>query len=499
MRWPLVASLLAAGVIAPACHRHRAPPPSAALAVVGDTTKLRREDPLPATSPIFDGKTVRLRGARGETLGLQVLTHRRDPAALTLAAPARVDAFAIHYLAVREPSTALYGPSGGAGAWPDPLEPTRAPVAGDAWFDVAIAPDAAPGRYAGTLTVGARRLPVELTVEPARIDVAAAPFVWIWYRPADIAAAYHLPDDDAKLLPLERRFHALVRAHGAYLAADLPPARFEARRDLMAGTRYWPVGADESSPAAIRRSVDDWARRFASLPETAFIQTVDEPQTPEARAAARKLGEAIGRHAKILRTVTAPPSPDFGDAIDVFISPASRGPHRWTYNGAPPSAGSVVIDAAGTALRTWGWIAVRYGIELWYLWDGTYYVDRYNDGQATAVLTDPLTFDQRHNPRVRHPDWGNGDGVIVYPGPDGPWPSVRLEALRRGLQDRALLLALAACGAGDVVDRETRALVPRALDEGKGAAAWPDDAAPWEAARGRLYDAWRARGCGGRR
>jgi hypothetical protein len=65
--------------------------------------------------------------------------------------------------------------------------------------------------------------------------------------------------------------------------------------------------------------------------------------------------------------------------------------------------------------------------------------------------------------------------------------------LRRGLQDRAILEALAACGARDVVDREVRALVPRALDEGKGAAAWPSDEAAWEASRGRLYDAWRAR------
>jgi len=190
--------------------------------------------------------------------------------------------------------------------------------------------------------------------------------------------------------------------------------------------------------------------------------------------------------------VTAAPSPDFGDAIDVFISPSSRPPHRWTYNGAPPSAGSMVIDADGTALRSWGWIAARYDVELWYAWEGTYYADRYNGGGPTDVLANPLTFDQRKK-GARDADWGNGDGVLVYPGAGGPWPSLRLKALRRGLQDRALLLALAACGAGDVVARETHALVPRALDEGKGAAAWPGDAAPWEAARNRLYDAWRAR------
>jgi hypothetical protein len=236
--------------------------------------------------------------------------------------------------------------------------------------------------------------------------------------------------------------------------------------------------------------------------------TSDEPQTSAARAEARRIGEAVGKHAHLLRAVTAAPSSDFGtpgDAIDVFIAPASRPPHRWTYNGAPPSAGSMILDSDGTALRTWGWIAMRYGVELWYAWEGTYYDDRYNEGGPTDVLHEPLTFDQRrkqaaeqrrqpasdqrHQPAA-HPDWGNGDGVLVYP---GAWPSLRLKALRRGLQDRALLQALAACGASDVVAREVQALVPRALDEGKVAAAWPADEAPWEAARGRLYDAWRAR------
>ncbi|HEX9101495.1 MAG TPA: glycoside hydrolase domain-containing protein, partial [Polyangia bacterium] len=269
----------------------------------------------------------------------------------------------------------------------------------------------------------------------------------------------------------------------------------EARKEWLDGTRYWPVRvADERA----RADADFWERRFAALPQTPFATTVDEPRDATARAEARRLGEAMGKHAKLLRVVTAAPSPDFGDAIDVFVSPASRPPHRWTYNGAPPSAGSLVIDSDGTALRTWGWIAARYDVELWYAWEGTYYADRYNGGGPTDVLDDPLTFDQRRK-HARDADWGNGDGVLVYPGAGGPWPSLRLKALRRGLQDRALLGALARCGAGDVVARETHALVPRALDEGKGAAAWPSDEAPWEAARARLYDAWRARCAGGAR
>ncbi len=467
MRWLVIASVL--------CACHRAP----TLTIVGETTKLRRGERGPSPS------RVQLRAARGEVLGLQVLGGKA--ASLSIDG-ARVDAFAVRYLDVREPSTAMYGPSRGRGQYPDPLEPVAQPVRGDAFFDV-VSDEA--GLHRGSLTVDGRAIPVELTIEP--LTLTLTPFVWIWYQPGEIARAYGLPDDDAQVLPLERKYEALARAHGAYFASDLPPARFEARLPFLDGTRYWPVRVGDDR---LRADADFWDRRFAALPQIAFATTVDEPRDAAARAEARKMGEAMGKHPKLLRVVTAAPSPDFGDAIDVFIAPASRPPHRWTYNGAPPSAGSMTIDTDGTALRTWGWIAARYGVELWYAWEGTYYADRYNGGGPTDVLANPLTFDQRRK-HGRDADWGNGDGVLVYPGAGGPWPSLRLKALRRGLEDRALLGALDRCGAHDVVDHETPALVPRALDEGKGSAAWPADEAPWEAARNRLYDAWRARCAGG--
>jgi hypothetical protein len=466
------------------------------LAIVGETTKLRRDDILPATSAIFDGARVHLRGARGETVALQVLTAGHDvPSRLAIASPwLRIDAFTLHWLRVTEPSTGMYGPSRGAGSYPDPLEPSPGGAAGgDARYDVTIARDARPGTLHGTLTVGKRVIPVDVEVEPLSISIDDDPFVWIWYRTAELAKAHHVADSDEAVLPIERRYHALARAHGAYFAEDLPLARFAARRELMRGTRYWPIdpGYDRGD-AVLRSGTQTWLSEFAKLPQTAFTNVFDEPHTREDRQKARHLGEVIGKHDKLLRMTTAAPHADFGDAIDVFTAPASRGPHRWTYNGAPPSAGSMIIDSDGTALRTWGWIGVRYGIELWYAWEGTYFEDRYNGGGPTVLLNDPLTFDQRRK-RQRFADWGNGDGVLVYPGPDGPWPSLRLKALRRGLQDRIILRALLECGARDMAEREVKTLVPRALDEGRGGASWPFEEAPWEAARARLYEAWRAR------
>ena len=79
----------------------------------------------------------------------------------------------------------------------------------------------------------------------------------------------------------------------------------------------------------------------------------------------------------------------------------------------------MILDTDGAALRTWGWIAERYGIELWYAWEGLYFSDRYNRGGPTDVMVDPLTFDERSLGRS---DFGNGDGLLAYP---GPLPSMR--------------------------------------------------------------------------
>jgi len=92
----------------------------------------------------------------------------------------------------------------------------------------------------------------------------------------------------------------------------------------------------------------------------------------------------------LLRAVTDTAWNGYGDVMDVFISPKSipgeraarrgRGEQFWTYNGKPPQAGSMTLDTEAGGLRTWGWIAERYDIPLWYAWEGLYFSDRYNGG-----------------------------------------------------------------------------------------------------------------------
>jgi hypothetical protein len=275
------------------------------------------------------------------------------------------------------------------------------------------------------------------------------------------------------------------------------PERFPIRREFTRGVRYWPVSFDRLTSDGIKEDVRRWLDLFDGSGVTPFTIPIDEPRSEQSRSRARSIAEMIGRagggRPKLLRGVTDRVHAIYDDQVDLYLSPydipavararRARGEHFWTYNGRPPLAGSMIIDTYGVAMRTWGWIGYRYGLELWHAWEGVYFVDRYNDGVATDVFREPLTFDERSKGRT---DFGNGDGLLVYP---GPLPSLRLKALRRGLQDRALLQRLAGCGGQREADAIAEHLVPRALGEAGPVASWPEDERPWEAARSEVLDA----------
>jgi hypothetical protein len=393
--------------------------------------------------------------------------------------------------------------------YPDALIAAEVTSSDPAYFDLEVARDAAPGLRRGELVVGGRRFALELTVMPARLpDPGERPWVWAYYDPRELAWWNGLEVGSAQAFLDEQRCAAMFRAHGVLATPELTPDEWPKRRALVAGARHVPVMLP-SEPEALRAAAAFWTEALAPSDQLAFGIPIDEPRSEERRREVRALGERLraarggATPARLLLAVTDEPRPIYGDAVDIFISPRAisreaaplaSGAARWTYNGNPPYAGSMVLDAGNADLRTWGWIGWRWSVPLWYAWDALYWHDRHNAVRAglprpgrALDFADAVTFDDGE-------DHGNFDGVLALPGPADNGvpclPTLRLKQLRRGLQDRQLLEAASCTAESRARAAEIAAqLVPSALADAS-AARWKKEIPPdaWSAARSQLLD-----------
>jgi hypothetical protein len=108
----------------------------------------------------------------------------------------------------------------------------------------------------------------------------------------------------------------------------------------------------------------------------------------------------------------------------------ARGKMVWsyTYTGTPGTPGFAATEPLTNPRMLMLWTALE-GIE------GVLYAQ----GMTSYTSVNPLE------------SIGSGESVLVYPGPSGPWPSARLEQLRDGIEDWAILdLVRRKRGADDV-------------------------------------------------
>jgi hypothetical protein len=258
-----------------------------------------------------------------------------------------------------------------------------------------------------------------------------------------------------------------VVALGSYGILGEPSADTLARVDAMA--------------AALPATIDD-----------VFLYAIDE-QCRSPRAAAWKAalaGRAAGKRVRVGHTCDEPPQ---RQSVDIAMLPGhafpratteaarSVGKQAWIYNGALPRTGTLMLDAEPRGLIADGWIAAAFAIERWFYWESIFWDDD-NKGGRGAI--DPFVATETfHN---ADGDTALGDGLLLYPGRQRDklgaslgvprvLPSIRLKALRRGIQDAALI-ALAMRDAPDQTRRLVLGAVPAALDE-----ASPSRPAFWEA------------------
>lgn len=250
----------------------------------------------------------------------------------------------------------------------------------------------------------------------------------------------------------------------------------------------------------VRRHFDERGFRGSEL----FMYMIDNPDVagyPVLDQATAEYGRAIHEAgAGILHMVTMPPregSHTLG-AVDIWAPKASAydpgvmkerqklGERAWLHEDDEPFIGGRALSDEGLGLRSFGWIARRYGADGIFLSGGNLWNDDpYRDGvRGTGNdLEDSVLF---------YP--GAMLSSIGFPAIRAPVSSVRMKLLRRGLFDHDYFALLESLG-GDpdpVVER----IVPRALGEAGDAkadsvrpvqrGAWSHDPAEWDRARNSI-------------
>jgi len=234
------------------------------------------------------------------------------------------------------------------------------------------------------------------------------------------------------------------------------------------GEKIFPIGMYGArvlgnTKESVQNESDKWVRWFEKeAPDTKyFLYLIDEPgpvQFPWIRERADWVKSNSGPGHKMPIQLTREFTEEIKDAIDIwnaFDGPEldkleelrKVGKEYWFYNGNRPRYGSFILEGSAVDMRVNGWIKYLYDINTWLIWESTHWT---HNGQGPKgrlrqrVFNEPLTFINWHM------EWGNGDGILFYPGRmphqleedrglNLAMPSIRLKNIRRGQQDYELL------------------------------------------------------------
>jgi hypothetical protein len=205
---------------------------------------------------------------------------------------------------------------------------------------------------------------------------------------------------------------------------------------------------------------------------------IDEPDPdtyPHVGSLIVGYGEAIhAAGADVDHLVTVEPFPEMHGAVDIWATwgggyvprrmreRQEAGDLTWFYQHHEPFVGGSGPNDEGLGMRSWPWIAWRYGVDGIFLWVGNFWnEDPYRD---------PLNWNEALL----------GNGVLFYPGAmlptiglpaiEGPVSSFRMKALRRGLLDYEYFRLLDERG-GDA-DGLVSGVIRSALNEGGWTPHW---------------------------
>ena len=285
------------------------------------------------------------------------------------------------------------------------------------------------------------------------------------------------------------------------------------------GEKLFPIGMYGkkvlgTTKKEIQVESDKWALWFKkNAPGVNYFKyMIDEPGPAQysfinEQVSWIKSNPGPGKNVKI--QVTTGYVDDLKDAVDIWDAYdgveldrieglQKEGKDYWFYNGNRPRYGSVILEGTAVDLRVNGWIKYLFNINTWFVWHSTHWTHNSQGPKGRLqqrIFNEPLTFINEHL------DWGNGDGILFYPGrmPHQPeenrginriMPSIRLKNIRRGQQDYELLwLAEKKLGA-EKIKAMAREIVVKAMDEidMEDKVYWPQNGDAYDAMRHRLLD-----------
>ncbi|MEO9005472.1 MAG: hypothetical protein ABI288_12080 [Ginsengibacter sp.] len=460
-----------------------------------------------------------------------------------------VEIFTEHYLHVEDPTHPnwFYGSLASApvkmtGWIPDVLIPTDA-LPGRGGFPITITPNSnqgfwidvylprdqknyPQGIYAGSVQVmqegkTVQEIPLEITLLPQYLPEKNVANIWLYT--SDVYGYYpemsHQQVDN--MLKFEGHRHRIdvvggfevnthpfnaenMKEYKPYLDGDAftaakgyhGPGEGVGEKLFPVGMYATPVlGADKME---VQNQSDLWVDWFEKNAPgvTYFWYMIDEPR-PDKYAWIRERADWVksnpGKGKSLPTFTTTSYDKELAGSIDIWAGydgvdlkelPAIRkkGGDHWFYNGNRPRYGSVILEGTAVDFRVNSWILYKYGINTHFIWQGTHW-DHNGQGPKRNlhqnIFKNPLTFINEHM------EFGNGDGIIFYPGhmPFYPeeergvnkiLPSIRLKNIRRGQQD-ALIMWMAGQKAGqERVFNIISKVVPKALSE-----VSMKDAVPW--------------------
>jgi hypothetical protein len=407
------------------------------------------------------------------------------------------------------------------------------------WVDIYVPLDVPSGDYHGTYRLTADgHPPVEIPVRVTVWDITL-PFVpamktalgspaqrmRAYYRDRAAAGKGFVPEDWAQI---ERQCAAMLSEHrinatpppGTLVPIEQPDGSFEipaehieALREFidryhvnacaLPHPRRWVRDIDRDQPklralfAAFDRAIEALDRPGVTF----FIYLRCEPDEPDSYNYVRFWGRAIRatltRVKLLVIEQTWPEKERWGDlygAVDIWcplcslfkpshaLTRQNLGEEIWTYTALCQRARTPWWHTDHPLLnyRVPCWITWRYDIRGLVYWGGMSYWQGVED-----PWTEPATLDRHSGAGGASSALFNGEGVLVYParavGYDGIAPSMRLKALRDGLEDYDLLTLAAQHGKAAEARQLAAALAPSWFD-------WDPDPTAYDTAREKVAE-----------